>query len=325
MTAGSLHTPTRPLQAILAVLAVLAALAPPAVLAQDRPRRSVAFTFDDLPVTRSLSPDDERAITDGLLAQLREEGIPAIGFVNERKLGNPPESARVALLEAWLNAGHELGNHTYSHMRLHDARLEDWQRDVLLGERVTQRLLRERGRRARWLRHPTLSTGSSLAIKDSSERFLSAHGYAVAPVTIDNDEYLFALAYDRARESGDTAMLRRIGPAYVRYMEEIFEHFERLSRDLLGREPAQTLLLHANALNARHTADLAAMLRRRGYHFVTFDQAMSDTAYALPDRYIGARGPSWLERWAVTRGVRPGRPPEIPEWVRQYNGVTGNR
>ena len=80
-----------------------------------------------------------------------------------------------------------------------------------------------------------------------------------------------------------------------------------------------------NALNARHTADLAAMLRRRGYHFVTFDQAMSDTAYALPDRYIGARGPSWLERWAVTRGVRPGRPPEIPEWVRQYNGVTGNR
>jgi len=279
--------------------------------------RAVAFTFDDLPVARFSSLSDVHAITTRLLGHIRTQRIPAIGFVNEVKLEGPPHEreGRVALLQAWLDQGLELGNHTYSHMRLYDASLEAFQADVLRGERVTSRLMSARGGRPRFFRHPTLNTGRDLETKAAFERFLTEHGYTVAPVTIDNDDYLYALAYDRARARSDTSAMRRLGQDYVRYIGEIFGHFEALSRTLLGREPPQVLLLHANALNADYLDELAGMIAARGYALVSLERALQDPAYRLPDRYIGARGPSWLERWATTQGVDPGLQPPIPDWV----------
>ncbi len=165
-------------------------------------------------------------------------------------------------------------------------------------------------------RHPTLNTGPDLQTKVSFERFLADHGYTVAPVTIDSDEYLYALAYDRARARGDAAQVRQLARDYLRYMAEVFRFHERVSQSLLGREPAQVLLLHVNALNADHLHELAAMIAERGYGFISLDEALSDPAYERPDRYVGAKGPSWLERWAITSGVDPGVVPGIPGWVR---------
>jgi hypothetical protein len=98
-------------------------------------------------------------------------------------------------------------------------------------------------------------------------------------------------------------------------MAEVFAFYEGLSRSVLEREPPQVLLLHANALNADWLDELATMIAARGYRAVTLDEALRDPAYALPDEYVGPRGPSWLERWARTRGIDPGTPPAVPEWV----------
>jgi peptidoglycan/xylan/chitin deacetylase (PgdA/CDA1 family) len=280
--------------------------------------RAVAYTFDDLPATRFTSLDDARSITTRLLAHIRGLRLPAIGFVNEGKLSARPgeEGARAALLDAWLDAGLDLGNHTYSHLRLYDATLADFQADVLRGEQATRRLMAARGRHPRYFRHPTLNTGRDLATKRALERFLADNGYTVAPVTIDSDEYLYALAYDRARARGDSMMMDRLGHDYLRYMREIFGFYEQLSQSLLGREPAQVLLLHANALNADWLDELAAMIAGRGYRAVPLDEALADSAYGLPDEYVGPRGPSWLERWARTQGREVGAPPDLPRWVR---------
>jgi peptidoglycan/xylan/chitin deacetylase (PgdA/CDA1 family) len=307
--------------ALLALVSVVVpAVARSGSPAQAAPRaRSVAFTFDDLPAARLTSLPDAEAMTAQLLDALDQHAIPAIGFVNESKLDAVPgeERARAALLASWLDAGHELGNHTYSHLRLYGATLDAFQADVLRGERVTRALMADRGRAPRFFRHPTLNTGRDAATRDSVERFLSAHGYAVAPVTIDSDEYLYGAAYDRARGRGDSARMRRLGTDYVRYLEAMFAHFERLSVSLVGREIAQVLLLHASWLNADYLPALAAMARARGYGFVSLDRALNDEAYRLPDRYVGSRGPSWLERWAISRGQTPESPPAVPGWVRE--------
>jgi peptidoglycan/xylan/chitin deacetylase (PgdA/CDA1 family) len=278
--------------------------------------RSVAFTFDDLPASRSGSLEDIRGITNRLLATLRASRIPAIGFVNENKLETPgEEAARTALLAAWLDAGHDLGNHTYRHPRLYDTPLAEFEADVLRGERVTRELMNARGRTLRYFRHPTLNTGPDSATRARFEAFLTEHGYTVAPVTIDNDEYLYALAYDRARARGDRAAQERLGRDYLRYMGEVFDFYERLSRRLFGREIPQVLLLHANALNADYLDELASMTADRGYRAISLERALTDEAYKSPDRYIGARGFSWLQRWAITRGEDPGEQPAIPDWV----------
>jgi peptidoglycan/xylan/chitin deacetylase (PgdA/CDA1 family) len=310
------------LSAALALVATTACgqvrQAAPARQAAEQPQRTVAVTFDDLPGVVSGGLPALEAATTRLLGHIQAADIPAIGFVNERKLRVPGEEAqRTALLERWLEAGLELGNHTYSHPSLYRIPLSEYQADVLRGEHVTKRLLAEHGERPRYFRHPFLNTGPDLETKETFERFLDEHGYTLAPVTIDNDEWLYAAAYTNAIMQGDSALMRRIGSDYIRYMDEMFAYYERFSRDLLGREPAQVLLLHASAMNADYLDELVAMMRARGYEFIPLDQALEDPAYDLPDKYAGRRGLSWLHRWAFTQGRDPGQHPPVPQWVEE--------
>lgn len=107
-------------------------------------------------------------------------------------------------------------------------------------------------------------------------------------------------------------------------MNSKFEYFEKASIASLGRAMKHVLLLHANALNADHFSALVGMMRQRGYAFVTLEEALTDSAYALPDTYAGAEGISWLQRWAITKGVDKtffAGEPTTPEFVMQQAGI----
>ncbi len=146
---------------------------------------------------------------------------------------------------------------------------------MLRGEQVTRELLARVGRTLRFFRHPFLHTGRDLETKHALERFLDEHGYRVAPVTIDNQEWIFARAYDHAHVREDEPLKRRVAEAYVSYMDSIFGYYEAQSRALLGYELPQVLLLHANRLNADALDRLVETIRARGYSFVTLEEAPS--------------------------------------------------
>ena len=301
---------------IVTIAAVVFGLAQP-------PQREVAVTFDDLPIAGVLPRDiaSSRTLTDQLLGAIAAHHVPVAGFVNESKLagdGGAVDPDRVALLRRWLDAGLELGNHTYSHADFHTASLADFEADVINGEATTRRLLEERGRTLRFFRHPFLHTGRDLATRAAFERFLAERGYRIAPVTIDNDEYVFAGAYDRTLQRGDTATARRVADAYVPYMEAKVSYFERNEQELFGRAIRHVLLVHANMLNAERFGDLASMFERRGYRFITLDRALEDPAYASEDTYTGGGGITWLHRWALTRKMPKAffaGEPETPAFV----------
>ena len=309
---------------VVSIISVFA-LAPAgaARLPQTAAARSVAVTFDDLPIAGVLPRDIDasRELTRKLLGAIAAHHVPTIGFVNEDKLNaanGVVDTQRVDLLKRWLEAGLELGNYSYSHADLHATALDAFESDVLKGERVTRELMQERGLRLRYFRHPYLHTGRDLEKKAQFERFLAEHGYRVAPVTIDNDEYVFAGAYDRSLARGDASLAARIAVAYVPYMESKVEFFERNSRDLFGREIPEILLVHANMLNAERFGDLASMFERRGYRFITLDRALEDEAYRSPDTFVGTGGITWIHRWALTRGMPKtfyAGEPEAPAFV----------
>jgi peptidoglycan/xylan/chitin deacetylase (PgdA/CDA1 family) len=265
-------------------------------------------TFDDLPaVAYVVRTDDARErITAALLSAVQRHGVPAIGFVNEGGLvsNDSINGRRVALLRRWIDAGLELGNHTYSHRGLHHSSLGVYLEDIARGDSVTTVLLRPVGRRPRYFRHPFLHSGRDLETRQTVEQFLADRGYRIAPVTIDNSDYIFASAYERAIARADTIARHRIATAYLSYMEAVFAYYEQQSVALLGRELPQILLLHANLLNADHFDALAGMIARRGYTFVSLDRALADPAYRSNDSYTGPSGISWLHRWALTQGKR---------------------
>jgi peptidoglycan/xylan/chitin deacetylase (PgdA/CDA1 family) len=279
----------------------------------------VAVTFDDLPATHG-NLEQMKSITTRLLRSITSNKIPSVGFVNESKLHKPGQiDARITLLRMWLDAGLELGNHTFSHISIDRHPLAAYQEDVIRGETITRMLLSERGMTLRYFRHPQLRTGPTVEYKEALSTFLAKRGYTVAPVTIDNNDYIFADVYADAQARGDKVTMSRVAAAYILYMEKIFDFFEKLSVESLGYEVKQTLLLHANELNADYFDELVGMMKGRGYAFITLESALKDKAYSLPDAQ-DKRGVSWLHRWTVAKGLQMRPEPREPEFITKlYN------
>lgn len=282
----------------------------PAVTAQRR----LAVTFDDLPWVGREAEDSVDAWTDRLLAPLIGWRVPAVGFVNGHSLESQRER-QAHRLARWLASGMELGNHGYGHRSANDIPLAEYQASILRGERAIRALSRERGTPLRYFRHPYLHTGPDATYRTSVERFLAAHGHRTAPVTIDPWDWIYARAYAAAHGRGNAGLARRVGQEYLAHITGVTGFGEEYSRELLGYEPPQILLLHVNQLNARYLGSVLTLFRQRGYRFVTLDEALRDPAYALPVGGNARWSMSWLHRWTAGQGKDLSPAPMPAKWI----------
>jgi peptidoglycan/xylan/chitin deacetylase (PgdA/CDA1 family) len=287
-------------------------------------RKQVCFSIDDLPtvaygITDTVFLDQ---LTDKLIASLNKNKIPAIGFVNEYKLYKNDHLIpfQVQLLNHWVESGLELGNHTFSHPDYNSVTLKEYTQDILKGEVITKEILKRKGAKLTYFRHPFLHVGNSKEKSDSLTLFLTRQGYTVAPVTIDNEDYLFALAYQRASKKMDLNLMKQIKDDYINYMEKKLKYFEQQSNHLFGRDIKHILLLHASLLNADAMDSLAVMFQRNGYEFITLAEALQDEAYRTPITKYGNWGISWVDRWALSQGKKGDffkDDPSTPDYIKK--------
>ncbi|MGZ5433482.1 MAG: polysaccharide deacetylase family protein [Thermoanaerobaculia bacterium] len=278
----------------------------------------IAVTFDDLPLVTASDPIAvQQQVTREILAHLTSRKIPAVGLVNTSKLATP---AHAALLDRWLEAGFELGNHTHSHPDLHRVGAEAFEEDIIKGETPLRDVIRRHRGTLRYFRHPFLHTGRADEVRARIDAFLVKRGYTVAPVTIDNSEWIFARAYEVAKD----VQKNKVVDAYLDYMMAKVAYHDEEAKKLFDREIRQVLLVHANALNAAAFGMLADRLAKRGHRFITLSRALEDPAYQSPDGWRGAGGISWLDRWAIARGVPKtffADEPRTPQWVQELAGI----
>ena len=275
------------------------------------PHRQVAITIDDLPRGGDGGAYDlagMRDMTKKLLRPFREQKIPVIGFVNAGRVKIDEQGLRT-ILDLWLDAGADLGNHSYSHPDINSVPLDVYTADIVRGEGPIRAALAARGKTLLYYRHPFLHTGPTPETKKGMQEFLDQHGYRVAPVTLDDADYEYAVAYLMPD------LRARVQREYVPYMESIVDFFEKRSVEVAGHEIPQILLIHASQMNADLMPELLGMFRKRGYEFVTLAQALKDPAYQLPEGYVGRGGFSWIHRWSKTKGMAPKGEPDPPEWV----------
>lgn len=291
-------------------------------------QNKIAVTIDDLPLSRI--PYYEKSyyqnVTDKLIENLKNRNAPIIGFVNEYKLytDSALDKSKVDQLQKWIDAGFELGNHTFSHRSANSIPVEEYKQDIIKGEQITKELLKANGKKMRYFRHPFLHTGLSLEVKSEIEKFLSENGYKVAPVTIDNSEWAFSFAYDKAFNNKDSVLMKKIAVDYINYMRDKLKYWEEQSTALFGRNISHVFLIHANPLNADYYDELCNMIREKKYEFVTLDEALKDEAYQSEDKFIKNNGISWIHRWAITQGKKKdffGNEPEVPEYIMDFTGL----
>ena len=193
-----------------------------------------------------------------------------------------------------------LGNHTFSHETPSSIGADAYIADIVRGEPVTRARLAARHQKLRWFRHPYLETGSPAPVRQAIDGWLAAHGYRVAPVTIDADDWEFAEPYDDALAHHNDARASAIRAEYLDYTEAMVSWSQLSAQTLFGRQIAFVMMLHDTRLNADCIDELAAILRRHQLRPVTLAQAMRDAAYRTPDTYAASDGIEWLERWSIT-------------------------
>ncbi len=306
-----------PAPRLLAAAFALASLCRVAAQALPEGRR-IAVTLDDGPAVGELKDLDRfQRISAGLLSSLQAEKVPATIFINERQLSvEGQRDARAAVLANWLDAGYDLGNHTYSHPSLNKIPLWQFEDNVVQGEVIIRALMAERGRKLVWFRYPFLDCGPTPEVRQKFADFLEQHHYRVAPVTVDYKDYMFAGPYSRVLRAGKPDLAEKIRQAYLGAIDVEFGEAERISRELFGYEVPQILLIHCSELNSVTLRDSIAIMRKRGYSFITLEDAMSDPAYSGPGKYTSDGG-SWFELTADTLGkhVVDDAEGRVPKWV----------
>jgi peptidoglycan/xylan/chitin deacetylase (PgdA/CDA1 family) len=277
-----------------------------AALAQPR---TVAITVDDLPFVGP--PAGAVAGNRALLDAFRKHHVPVTGFVIrqgvERLDADGPR-----ILDEWRRAGLELGNHSYSHTNMNDLTVQEIEREIVRGEKGLGK--------PRFFRFPANHTGDTKEKHDAVAAFLAKRGYELATCTIENSDYLFSRAYVQMRAKGDSVSAERLRREYLEYTALEIDYYAGLNRQVLGYEPPEVMLLHANPLNAELIEQVLALFESRGYRFVSLAEAQSDAAYRTPDTYITKFGPMWGYRWAQVRGVKMDgrREKDPPEWIAKY-------
>lgn len=286
--------------------------------------RTVAITFDDLPLAGASDPSGAAKVNEAILQALEKHRVPAIGFVIEKRaqvLG-AAEAGRV--LRAWVQQGHELGNHSFSHLDLNQLSIAQFQDEVLAGEKWFARLLAENGASPRYFRFPFNHTGDTKEKHDAVARFLSEHKYRVAVCTIDTSDYEFSRAYDIMLQRRDEPAAAELRTQYLAYTSAEIDYYAKLQEQVFGRETPHVMLLHVNPLNAEVLERILVLFEERGFRFVTLDAAQSDPAYKNADTFVTKYGPMWGYRWAAERRIKVnGRlEPEPPQWILDYGKLS---
>lgn len=278
----------------------LAAVALALAIATRAAAQDVAITFDDLPAHATLPPGVTRGqVARDILDALAAARVrSATGFVNGAQIEREPGSA--AVLDLWRQAGHPLGNHTWSHPNLDTVGPEAFEADIARNEA----LLEGEPRR---FRYPFLAEGSTPEARGHVRHWLSVHGYRIASVTLSFDDWAFNDPYARCLAEGDTAAVAELERTYMAWAKASLDHSRALSKALYGRDIPLVLLMHLGAFDAKMLPRLLAFYRREGVRFVSLDDAMRHPFYADDDSARPTDIPVTLEARAAAKGTVPAK------------------
>lgn len=261
------------------------------LIAKSEEKKQLAVTFDDLPASNIATFEEQLRINRKILEILDHYQIKVVGFViGSRVFG------KTDILDLWLKKGHDLGNHTYSHMDFDKVDPSPFQIDITKGASEIRKLLKQHKKDLKYFRFPYLHQGNSQRKKDVLRKFLKEHSYIVAPVTIHPHDSEYNGRFVKAWGSNDKKQKDSVKTAYLEQIKKKTEEAENLSRQLFNRDIKHVLLLHLNRINGEVLDQILEYYSRSGYSFISLKDALKDSAYSLDDEYVGSEELTWLEK-----------------------------
>lgn len=270
----------------------------PAIPALATSPLQVAFTFDDLPAHAPKPRITSRvAIAQSILDTLHRENMPPVyGFVNGYKVELQPKWLRI--LNMWHAAGEPMGNHTWSHPELDASTVPEYETEIAENEPMLQKV--DPDGDWHWFRYPYLEEGDTLEKRNAIRGYLKDHGYRIAEVSIDFQDYLWNDTYARCMDKRRYNDVRWLHDSYLAAASQSIAVYRTLAQRVYGHDIPYVLLLHIGAFDAKMLPELIALYRTQQFQFVTLEQAQADPAYA-EDAGVPLKGGGLLEEYLATK------------------------
>ncbi len=252
----------------------------------------VAITMDDFNL-RQAWPETPAELNRRLLRLFDKHGLRIALFVVAR---NVEDEGSRKLLQAWSDAGHLIANHTYSHLSIDSPQhtLTDFQSDVLKAEGILASFKNYQ----RLFRFPALKEGRTVELRDGMRNFLDAHGYRNGSVTIDASDWYYNSRLADKLHTDPSFESNRFKAPYLAHIRDRSLYYDGLSRQVLGRSPRHTLLVHYSYLNGAFLGSILDMYQGMGWRLVNADHAFADPVFQSRPQTLPA-GESLI--WALAK------------------------
>lgn len=249
------------------------------------PRKStpqISITMDDFSWGNAIhqsASERNRSILDILSSHSLKAALFVIGRNIEANEGKD-------LLSKWDQAGHLIGNHTYSHRNFNSPTmtLEAFEEQILHAES----LLKGFGGFKKYFRFPMLKEGDTAAKRDGLRAFLATQGYRVGHVTIDNSDWIVDQRLTARLKNDPHADVKPYRDFYLEHMWDRAQYYDNLAQRAVGRRVKHTILMHFNLLNGLFLNDLIAMFKSKGWQFIDAAEAFSDPVFSAKPKVLPA-------------------------------------
>ncbi|MEJ1237057.1 polysaccharide deacetylase family protein [Chryseolinea sp. T2] len=266
-------------------------------------QKKVSITIDDVPNSMLYKSEGFRS---RLLHMIDSMKLPVAIFINEVRIFDVEEADKALnLFDEWLASPNVIiGNHGYQHRMYSKEGIDSFQIDVLQGEAITSPLAKRYGKGENYYRFPYNDLGKDAAQHKQAADFLKSRSYIITPYTVHSDDWLVTQLYEYYKSHGRGKDAERIGKTFIDFTLKNFDYIESITDQKLGRNVSQIYLMHDNLLNADYLDELLTALMKRGYSFITLDEAMKDPVYKQQDYYEQRFGVSWVYRWIKDEKLR---------------------
>ncbi|HTA50383.1 MAG TPA: polysaccharide deacetylase family protein [Verrucomicrobiae bacterium] len=267
--------------------------------------QKLAITMDDLPANGMLPPGVTQAeTTKNVLAILKKRHVPPVyGFINSKKLEGNADGAEA--LKLWA-AAEPVGNHTYSHMDLEQNTAEAFEREIGENEPALELLARKAGPGGdwHWFRYPYLHEGDTVEKRRAIRAYLKEHGYRIAQVTLDWEDYLWNTAYARCVATGNTKSIEWLRSSYLSTASDFLDLGRAQAKLIYGHEINYVLLMHLGAFSSTILPDALDLLKKKGFKLVPLEEVETDAAYeGDPDVGLHDAG-TLLDQWMQVKQIK---------------------
>lgn len=279
----------------------------------------MAITVDDLPVHGNLPPGVKREdIGEQMINAFKKHHITGVyGFVigdtviDKKKwflmrqiedvynfvAGKKTDDWNV--LQKWVNSGHLLGNHTFSHLDLAKVSADEYIKDIKKNEKILAEWMGNKN--YKYFRYPYLSEGDTLKKRNRVREFLFKNHYQIAEVTVGFSDHKWNLAYVRCALKHDETSIKWLKKSFIEQALNGVQISHLFSKMLFHRDVKNVLLLHFGPFEAMMMDDLLSAYEKQGIRFISLPEALSDEVYNINPNVAYKLGLAFLPQIRIAR------------------------